>query len=94
MPAAGTAMRRHLLWGAPAEQIVNFAKDVHADLIVLGTVGRSGIQGLLLGNTAENVLVHCDCDVLTVKPAGFQTPIAPPTWSLHPGPERREESRE
>jgi nucleotide-binding universal stress UspA family protein len=82
----GNAMRRHVLWGTPGEQIVNLAKEIHADLIALGTVGRSGIQGLLLGNTAENVLAHCDCDVLTVKQAGFVSPIAPPSWPLHPGP--------
>jgi universal stress protein E len=84
-------LRRHLLWGTAGQQIVNLAKEVTADLIVLGTVGRSGIQGLLLGNTAENVLVHCDCDVLTVKPAGFQSPITPAAWQLHPGPERHED---
>jgi nucleotide-binding universal stress UspA family protein len=79
---------RHLLWGSPWQETVNLTNQLHADLIVLGTVGRSGIQGLLLGNTAENVLIHCDCDVLTVKPAGFVSPIAPPTWPLHPGPEK------
>jgi nucleotide-binding universal stress UspA family protein len=94
MQTAGMVMHRHVLWGSPSEQIVNLAKVVDADVIALGTVGRSGIQGIVLGNTAENVLVHCECDVLTVKPAGFQTPIAPPTWSLHPGPERRDEARE
>lgn len=88
VPTSQKAKQRHLLWGTPGERIVNLAKEIHADLVVLGTVGRTGLQGLLLGNTAENVLVHCDCDVLAVKPAGFQSPIAPPTWPLHPGPEK------
>jgi nucleotide-binding universal stress UspA family protein len=79
--------RRHLVWGSPWREVVGFAVQLHADLIVMGTVGRSGVEGLLLGNTAENVLTHCDCDILTVKPAGFVSPIAPPTWPLHPGPE-------
>lgn len=48
-----------------------------ADLIVIGTVGRSGIQGLLLGNTAEKVLDTCDCSIFTVKPDGFVSPIQP-----------------
>jgi nucleotide-binding universal stress UspA family protein len=67
---------------------VSLANRLEADLIVLGTVGRTGLQGLLLGNTAESVLLHSDCDVLTVKPVGFVSPIAPATWELHPGPKR------
>lgn len=88
MQASQKVKQRHLLWGAPGERIVNLAKEIHAELVVLGTVGRTGLEGLLLGNTAENVLVHCDCDVLAVKPAGFHSPIAPASWPLHPGPER------
>ena len=46
----------------------------------MGTVGRSGIKGLLLGNTAEKVLGTCDCSILTVKPDGFVSPIDPASW--------------
>jgi len=49
------------------------AKDV--DLIVMGTVSRIGIAGLLIGNTAEKVLRQVNCSVLTVKPEGFITPV-------------------
>ena len=45
------------------------------DLITMGTVGRSGISGLFLGNTAEKVLGHCDCSILALKPPGFKSPI-------------------
>jgi universal stress protein E len=55
-----------------------------ADLIAMGTVGRSGIQGVLLGNTAEKVLATCDASILTVKPAEFVSPIQPAFWKLHP----------
>jgi nucleotide-binding universal stress UspA family protein len=41
----------------------------------IGTVGRSGVKGMLLGNTAEKVLDTCDCSMLTVKPDGFVSPI-------------------
>jgi len=44
-------------------------------LVVIGTVGRSGVPGLLIGNTAEKVLSTVDCSVLTLKPEGFETPI-------------------
>lgn len=85
--SAGIKTTKHLLWGSPAHETVRLATDLKSDLIVLGTVGRSGVEGLLLGNTAESVLTHCDCDILTVKPAGFVSPIKPASWPLHPGPE-------
>jgi universal stress protein E len=67
----------HQSWGTPWQEIQRIAKEQSADLIVIGTVGRRGIQGLLLGNTADKVLDHCDCSILTVKPDGFQSPIPP-----------------
>ncbi len=74
----------HLSWGTPWKEVGRMAQHVAADLIVMGTVGRSGIKGLLLGNTAEKVLDTCDCSILTVKPDDFVSPIAPPFWPLHP----------
>jgi nucleotide-binding universal stress UspA family protein len=82
----GITTKKRLLWGSPAQEVVSLANELKADLIVVGTVGRSGVAGILLGNTAESVLTHCDCDVLTVKPVEFVSPIKPATWSLHPGP--------
>ena len=60
---------QHLRWGAPASETVHLATEIQADLIVMGTVGRRGVTGLLLGNTAETVLTYSECDVLAVKPA-------------------------
>ncbi len=65
----------HQSWGAPWQEIRRAAKLQAADLVVIGTVGRSGIQGLLLGNTAEKILDTCDCSILTVKPEGFVSPL-------------------
>jgi len=76
----------HLSWGTPWKEICQAAQRLSVDLIVLGTVGRSGIKGVLLGNTAEQVLGTCDCSILTVKPDGFVSPIEAASWSLHPGP--------
>jgi nucleotide-binding universal stress UspA family protein len=84
----GVAAKRHVLWGSPTEATLDTAERLRSDLVVLGAVGRRGIKGLLLGNTAEGVLTHCDCDVLTVKPADFVSPIQPASWQLHPGPNR------
>ncbi len=52
--------------GDVVEMIVDEAKDYHADVIVLGSHGTSGIK-LLLGSTANGVLHHAPCDTLMVK---------------------------
>jgi nucleotide-binding universal stress UspA family protein len=80
----GVEMTSSLAWGRPAEAIVRTASELQADLIAIGTVGRSGLEGLFLGNTAESVLTASDCNVLAVKPAGFLTPVEPTGQQLHP----------
>jgi nucleotide-binding universal stress UspA family protein len=67
--------RIHLLKGEPRALIPELVQRERIDLIVMGTVCRTGIPGFLIGNTAENVLQHVDTSVLTVKPAGFVTPV-------------------
>jgi nucleotide-binding universal stress UspA family protein len=79
-----TRVQCHLSWGVPWKEIGRIATKHGADLIAMGTVGRSGIKGVLLGNTAERVLETCDCSILTVKPDDYVSPIAPATWPLHP----------
>lgn len=76
-------IKTHLTWGIPSQEIARLATHLKADLLVLGTIGRSGIKGVLLGNTAEKVLDHCDSSILTVKPEGFVSPVDPPFWPLH-----------
>jgi universal stress protein E len=70
-----TQIQVHLSWGAPWQEICRVSQHQAADLIVIGTVGRSGIKGVLLGNTAEKVLDACECSVLTIKPDDFVSPI-------------------
>ncbi|HDH00892.1 MAG TPA: universal stress protein [Nitrospirae bacterium] len=65
----------HLLKGGAERLIPALAKRKRIELIVMGTVCRSGIAGFLIGNTAEKVLQQVDCSVLTLKPDGFVTPI-------------------
>jgi nucleotide-binding universal stress UspA family protein len=67
----------HVEFGEPWEFIRDTVRRVRGDLVVMGTVGRSGVQGVLLGNTAEKLLGVMDCAVLTVKPPGFVSPIPP-----------------
>ena len=53
--------------GPPGEVICWLAQDRKCDLIVMGTHGRTGVKHLLLGSTAEYVLQHARCPVLTVR---------------------------
>jgi nucleotide-binding universal stress UspA family protein len=63
--------------GIAAKAIAAAAKKLKADLVVLSTVGRGGLAGLLIGNTAEQVVDTVHCDVLAVKPEGFVSPVLP-----------------
>ena len=63
----------HIVKGQPYEVISGFASN--SDVAVMGTLSRSGVDGLLIGNTAERVLRRVECSVLAVKPEGFRTPL-------------------
>jgi universal stress protein E len=65
----------HLRRGSARLVIPQLARELDADLLVLGTVGRTGIRGLIVGNTAETILTRIDCSVLAVKPPGFESPV-------------------
>ena len=65
----------HLIKGVPEKVIPSLVADKNINLIVMGTVARTGIAGLVIGNTAERILDTVDCSVLAVKPAGFITPV-------------------
>ncbi|ENM3919553.1 universal stress protein [Vibrio cholerae] len=73
--------RLHLVQGSAAHEIPKFAQSVNADLVVMGTLARSGIAGVLIGNTAENILYQLNCAVVTLKPEGFVSPILAPSKS-------------
>lgn len=60
----------------PAEEIVaDVVARYRIELLVMGTVARTGIPGVLIGNTAENVLDGLRCSVIAVKPPGFTSPL-------------------
>ncbi|MFO7602671.1 MAG: universal stress protein [Gammaproteobacteria bacterium] len=65
----------HMLRGTATTVIPELARQLHADLVVMGTVGRSGTRGLLMGNTAESILEQLQCSVLAIKPQGFVSPV-------------------
>jgi len=55
--------------------IMQFAKDVDADLVVLGTRGATNLRYMLWGSTAERVVRSTPCSILAVKPPGFEHPL-------------------
>jgi universal stress protein E len=65
----------HLVEGDPVEFIPELVTELGIDLLVMGSVGRGGIAGFLIGNTAEEVFNQVDCSLLTLKPKGFITPV-------------------
>lgn len=67
--------RTHLIKGRARKEIPDLAKRIDADLVVMGTVARTGIPGFLIGNTAETILNRIDCSVLAIKPPCFLTPV-------------------
>ena len=66
----------HLVKGWARKEIPALAKRIEADLVVMGTVARTGIPGFIMGNTAETILNQIDCSVLAIKPPGFVTPVS------------------
>ncbi len=65
----------HQVRGQPDKLIPAFIEDKKINVLVMGTVARTGIPGFIMGNTAENVLQKLSCSVLAVKPNGFVSPV-------------------
>ena len=65
----------HLVQGAATHVIPELATSIDADLVVLGTLGRTGVPGVTMGNTAEKILHQLDCSVLAIKPKNFVSPV-------------------
>jgi nucleotide-binding universal stress UspA family protein len=66
----------HLINGQARKEIPALTRQLDCDLVIMGTVGRTGIPGFIMGNTAETILTQIDCSVLAIKPPGFQTPVS------------------
>lgn len=68
----------HILAGVPELVIPRVVRDQVIDLLVMGTIGRSGLQGVFIGNTADRILNQVNCSVVALKPPGFETPVTLP----------------
>jgi nucleotide-binding universal stress UspA family protein len=64
----------HLVKGRATESIIDYGEK--SDVIVMGTVGRAGIPGLIIGNTAEEVMQNTHASILAVKPDSFRSPVS------------------
>ena len=65
----------YLVRGDAGRVIPGLLKEQGIDLVVMGTVARTGIPGMMMGNTAETVLDQAECSVLAIKPTGFVSPV-------------------
>ena len=63
----GHKVRQEVRIGSPAAEIIAAARDLRADLVCVGTHGRTGLAHMLMGSTAEKVVRESPCPVLTVR---------------------------
>lgn len=56
--------------------IMDHLRETRADLVVMGTRGKSSLRNLLVGSTAEKIIGHAPCSVLAIKPDGFDYELA------------------
>jgi nucleotide-binding universal stress UspA family protein len=64
---SGVRSTGHLVDGDPRDAIPRAARRMHADLVVVGTHGRTGLDKLLVGSVAERAVATAPCPVLTVR---------------------------
>ncbi|HEY3519078.1 MAG TPA: universal stress protein [Gammaproteobacteria bacterium] len=65
----------HVHAGSTRAVVVELTEKLRADVVVMGGISRRGLKRLFLGNTAEETLDELSCDLLIVKPAGFETSV-------------------
>lgn len=65
----------HLIKGGAVHNIPKLVKKVEPELLVMGTLGRTGIPGFFIGNTAEAILFDISCSVMALKPEAFVSPV-------------------
>ncbi len=73
--AAKVKLSTHLRQGDAGTEIPKLIPEFKIDLLIMGTVARTGIPGLVIGNTAESILDQVTCSVLAVKPSGFVSSV-------------------
>ncbi|PSV46173.1 universal stress protein [Photobacterium indicum] len=64
-----------LLEGDARSVLPQFVEKESVDVVILGSLSRSGVAGFLMGNTAESMLNQLNCSVITLKPDAFRSPV-------------------
>jgi nucleotide-binding universal stress UspA family protein len=72
---AGAEATLHTIHGAPHELLPEMTRSLGIHTLLMGSVGRSDIPGLFVGDLAEELLLRVECGVFCIKPAGFASPI-------------------
>lgn len=68
-------MRVHHVRGRAEYMIPKLIEENGIDVLIMGTVARTGIPGFIIGNTAENIVQKLGCSLLAMKPNGFMSPV-------------------
>jgi nucleotide-binding universal stress UspA family protein len=84
----------HARIGDPTEQILNVAAEANADVVVVGTHGRTGVRRWLLGSVAERVVRYAGCPVLVVRPKTYYEETGLTPWQPEPPCDQCVEARE
>lgn len=71
----GGELKVHHVRGRPDLMISELLQKKKCDILVMGTVARTGIYSFVIGNTAENILQKLSCSLLALKPNGFVSPV-------------------
>jgi len=64
-----------IMSGFAEPAIADMIQEKSIDLLIMGTLGRAGIRGVITGNTAERLLPRLQCSMLAIKPDGFECPV-------------------
>lgn len=70
-----TMVKAKIMHGNPAVLIPNYAAEQKMDIVVMGSVARTGVPGLLVGNTAEKIVANLEDSIIAIKPDGFESPV-------------------
>jgi universal stress protein E len=65
----------HVEQGLPEQVIPQVAEEVNAGIVVIGTMGRTGLSAAFIGNTTERVIGNLKCDLLAIKPDDYESPL-------------------
>ncbi len=75
LDAPPARLKKHSVRGSARDVIPKKVVDLGIDILVMGSVARTGIPGLVIGNTAEDVLNRVESSVVIVKPPGYVSPV-------------------